>query len=792
MKYSPQEANRLVALCTRQLGEGGPQQLFILRRGSVEFATLGTAVRPSSKQSGRDAASEAGVLRPRLGVPSYYTFDVAMSNCRHSVRLSDADSRASAVSLGARGSAFGAYAPSSGYHCWTVAVSPADFDSVSIGVVSLVGVENFSRTGLGLPPPSVACIKHGSRPYHRIHWTDENGMEDALEPAVPFRYILDQQRADRGEGWEAEVSVAVDFVHQQVAFYLSGVLLGCVPSRDLTGAHTVFVYFTEGASARLAARKPCVYLPLAADTQPPAVSGAPRYLAGNPYARWERGDGAGVEATFELPLGMCWSEHHALLFISDRAVIRSIDPRNGAVQSHVLRVQPEGALQVELLGGVCAVGDVLYVSELRSQVMLCIDPSAWTARVVAKGHGDRGFAPDPFCDVAPALRVIHAYDTAHGCHGSAFGGTMPQRDFAGVRDAVPPFEFGPLGMCVICETWLFVCDSRRHAVFGWNTAEAQPEVCILCGSPGQPDNRDGWNTDTRFRCPTSICADPFNANHLSQPQTLWLADTGNDRVCKLQIHRVVEKGRWEAQVTTVVLSLCRPPSAPSLSATATSGLSVSSASQARRTPSAASIRSRASRPSSSRLRGLSDQEEDLVQLRDPVGIVCLPAEDSSQGGQEGAKVVLVADSSSCIYAAMIEPPKRAAPVREGEITESMLWKMLVLWLLTGRRGGSGWVEPGFREVPASSAVRQATLRDLVMPNDNQPKDHAFMCAFPTQLLQLAAKTNNVEVLKSMFKNFPGCASVAELRKLQIMELRESYAVLQQEIDRLLQQEAGAD
>eukprot|EP01062_Namystynia_karyoxenos_P034791 TRINITY_DN25476_c0_g1_i1.p1 TRINITY_DN25476_c0_g1~~TRINITY_DN25476_c0_g1_i1.p1 ORF type:complete len:1348 (+),score=350.04 TRINITY_DN25476_c0_g1_i1:74-4045(+) len=147
---------------------------------------------------------------------------------------------------------------------------------------------------------------------------------------------------------------------------------------------------------------------------------------------------------------------------------------------------------------------------------------------------------------SPASPMSQAGSPSHGSP-MARSGYRPDSASPGSRGGGSrerqPWALGPSSITSL-GTWLFVADSRRHAVFGWDASAPDGDPAVVCGSPGNPGDKEGWGMLGRLRCPNGICADESTLS-------LYVADTGNDRVVKVMLRW--SNGRYEGCILPVEL-----------------------------------------------------------------------------------------------------------------------------------------------------------------------------------------------------------------------------------------------
>eukprot|EP01063_Lacrimia_lanifica_P041458 TRINITY_DN9684_c0_g1_i1.p1 TRINITY_DN9684_c0_g1~~TRINITY_DN9684_c0_g1_i1.p1 ORF type:complete len:1296 (+),score=474.69 TRINITY_DN9684_c0_g1_i1:96-3983(+) len=561
--------------------------LYYIRNNCIEKAQLAQEA-DFTLPSKQALPESARILQPQRGVPSVLAWDNYSTGVAHSIYLDEEDSRAVPAHLSTQGAVFGLQCFADGIHLWNVECSLSDLGNVSYGIVSKMGTDSFHECKTGALPPFLACLRPSLPGEHRIHWKDVEGNARSRALRVPLSMCgLDDMNV---------LSVVLDFHFKQVTFLCNDAEVDRVdfqsdadadPDADvMLGDHTVFAHVKNGAKVQLVRRKPHQFLPFES-----AVQGVqnPKIYAGNPYMRWGQKDGVGMEAAFQLPLGACAFNNS--IWVTDCATIREIDTKTGTVATHHPVITPHNSqLPIQYLGAIHSVRGKFYVTDITNRTVLCVDPGTWEARVVLT-KGQYGFLPAPaekrdyiaelvsecfVYDTAAALfppvveeglaRLIEARGqrimtrrrsrkstgggSAMSLGGAAAGGNAAFSAVPSTTLKVQAHHVHPIHLSHIPPAWLFFTDSERHCIFyaEMGTAKAAleyrncPHVCA--GVPGEPGKADGQGVDARLRHPTTIIAD-FGG------LLLYVADTGNARIAKIQLVWNEIKRNYTGQVTSL-------------------------------------------------------------------------------------------------------------------------------------------------------------------------------------------------------------------------------------------------
>ena len=603
----------LSSLCAVINVEGA---LYYIRKNTIEKAVFSVEDENFRRVSQlAERAEDARQLQAEEGVPSCYTWEAMPSRVPHSLQLKENGSAACLANSSVDACVKGSAAFSEGIHCWHVQCT--DIWNTCIGVVSNVGGDsNHSRSG-GIPD-FLACVKPTAANQFKVHWKGAEGnvlskavvlpydvtrafkrrrsCEKQFDTAQPipkkrcepkskekggkkmdFKRVNFQEfgtvevesdeepflqsltitssavatdHATPGESNTAvcTITTVVNFYHKKVAFFCNDALLADIDfssSYDvLIGDHTVFAHIKNSATAVLLPRCYKSFEPFL-----PAAEGipAPRILAGNPYVCWEARDGQGIEAAFGHAMGLChWNQR---LWVTDRNTIREVDMR-GNVTTHYPRLT-QGALQgpIQYLGGILAIRAKLYVTDLTNHTVLCVDPVTWTCKPIMN-RGDHGFTGHTEEKRAELYKIITEARIATECQKLPF---MCSNE---VQAAPPPQEAQLsiyMNLAHLPPSWLFVTDADRHCVYlanisGQGQGALKHTPLVLNGSPGEPGRADGVSTESRFKNPTSVISD---ANNL----LLYIADTGNSRLAKVQLVWNELKRVYSGQVTSLQSSM---------------------------------------------------------------------------------------------------------------------------------------------------------------------------------------------------------------------------------------------
>eukprot|EP00755_Sulcionema_specki_P025448 Sspe_Gene.15686::Locus_5466_Transcript_1_1_Confidence_1.000_Length_4322::g.15686::m.15686/K13293/PDE4; cAMP-specific phosphodiesterase 4 len=533
--------------------------LYFIRNGAIEFLQIEASVDGAAAGPIVRHPRDAEVLKAHAGVPSYLTWDNFTAYADRSIRLEEDDSCAVPANASAQGTVVGMQSFSEGIHMWTIEFT--DILGITFGIVSRLGVDSFDACRSGTLPPYVASLRPGSRLQHRIHWRDAQGQDQYVELDPPLSHYL------YSDGALNELSVVLNFYHGQITFLCNGCVLRTVQpgrvedcqvndvyaSSSLIGHHTVFAHLKYGARVKL-----CNSFPRSFNTLMAGYEGIPnsRYLVGNPYLRWHQNDGMGTEASFKLPLGI--TSWNGFLWVTDCDTIRQIDPTQGRVMTRHLTLVPYDCQPpIQYLGAIHAMRNRLYVTDLTNRTVLCVDPHTWEARLVLN-KGEHGFRPcgeERRRRVARLIGEMRIYDTAVANFGmtveKVVANACTELWGCDLSLDTPCFRFGLLGLAHVPPAWLFVTDTEQHTVFcadlaangdseqGSNEKRNTPQVCAGC--PGQPGKVDGQGADARLCFPTSIVGDPNNL-------TLFVSDTGNNRIVKVQLVWNDIKRQYSAQL----------------------------------------------------------------------------------------------------------------------------------------------------------------------------------------------------------------------------------------------------
>ena len=524
--------------------------LYYIHNGTIESAHLEqpTAVDEqfklrSTRTRDQDLPENAQLLKAESGKASFLTWDNCSTHTSKSTRLTQEDSTAVPVHQSIQGSVLGHKSFSEGIHCWTVECT--DIHNTTLGIVSKVGVESFHNCRIGAIPPFVACISPGYRFDHKVHWVDIRGKEHAFTPNPPLSSYLSHHSTVN------EIAIIINFHHRTISFICNGsaVATVCLEQQGvdiLVGDHTIFAHLKFGAQVKLVHAVDKFHQPLSAvgDLPPPKI------LAGNPYIRWGREDGIGVNSVFEMPLGMCYWNN--FLWITDTDVIRKVS-LTGEVTTHTIRMSPYNCQPpIQYLGVIHAMRNKLFVTDLTNRTIISIDPVTWEGRLCML-NGKHGFRP---CNeerrnkIFEIINEVRIYDTA-----TAVLSPSIEQFLAGKLHSInwnseclanmDSHTFGLMGLAHVAPAWLFVTDSEDHCLYYAdlsNDSRGSPAVCAGC--PGEPGRADGTGHESRLRHPTTIVGDQENL-------LLYVSDTGNRRIVKLQLVWNDTSVNYTAQVSSM-------------------------------------------------------------------------------------------------------------------------------------------------------------------------------------------------------------------------------------------------
>lgn len=273
--------------------------------------------------------------------------------------------------------------------------------------------------------------------------------------------------------------------------------------------------------------------------------GVVRVLAGNGTAGFA--DGAGTEARFSGPNGICLGENGSL-YVADAANrrIRKID-RQGRVSTVAGSGDPghaDGpALQARFRypTGVVADGQGnLYVTDRGNHRIRKLGANGWVSTLAGSGHpgfrdglGTEAEFHDPLHLARDENGVLYVTDgasrsirkiTPAGEVTTLTGGPFPS-DYDR-RKGYPHQLLWPTGIAVRGPDEIYVADGQGHCVY---RVSSQGRMWLLAGI-GEVGRMDGSGLEARFNFPTGLALDPQG--------TLFLSDAGNHCVRKLRLGRL--------------------------------------------------------------------------------------------------------------------------------------------------------------------------------------------------------------------------------------------------------------
>ena len=457
----------------------------------------------------------------------YVILDSDITHCNDSVSITPSKRSSSATTehdkLRSQGTVCGTFF-SEGIHVWNITVS--DFNLVSVGVVSSLGVNKLVGKD-GCLPPFLCSLRTGLHSSLRVFTETELG-EVSKDLAT---------RLPHDEYFNCTISVLICMATGTVSFISDGSVLGGVTLGRLIGEHSVAIHLKSKASVSLS------YAPKATPQKLIGINYNVLAVSGNPMIRWDQVNGKREQVGFVQALGCCLMTLNGELvsIITDRDTLRIVDLSEQ--RTRTVRLSVEG--EIFLCGIVTNYNGYLFATDLWNQIVYQISPDSDPEKDVWKTIAiiNRPFGGNNLTD--PRQQVLSAYS-----YSSIFG-LFGRSGTAGINSPTQPLKkylplgVGPWGICSM-GSWIFITDSLRHCVYGWDTEASSGEVIVVAGLPGTPGDREGWGSHCRFRTPTGICSDDASL-------CLFVADTGNHRIVKILLRLYAD--RYEGCLVPVPITL---------------------------------------------------------------------------------------------------------------------------------------------------------------------------------------------------------------------------------------------
>lgn len=207
-------------------------------------------------------------------------------------------------------------------------------------------------------------------------------------------------------------------------------------------------------------------------------------------------DGAGEDAAFRRPHGLCLGREALYVADAGNHAVRRIDLRSGEVTTL------HGAGQAGATAG--------------GHVEAAPVPRLDTPRGVVMGR-------DHLYVAQAGANAVWAYDLRDGRLERVAGdGSLAVRDGKGMDAAFAQ----PVDLAIVGQV-LYVCDSAGSAIRSLRTGDGRVQTLVGTG-PWDSGGADGARAEARLQAPQAIALD-------ASAPLLWIADTGNDRLRSLRL-----------------------------------------------------------------------------------------------------------------------------------------------------------------------------------------------------------------------------------------------------------------